>query len=130
MSKSINSKSVYQKFESAFSNVSAYAILKDGEHVANITLKYPKDGMGRLQCFMHILGNEMQNAFVSGCGYDKQSAVIHKTAKQYKEFISYNPEYKVKPSALELLELLSSYEASNGWDGVLYKSGFDKINVI
>lgn len=130
MSKSINSKSVYQKFESAFSNVAAYAILKDGKHVANITLKYPKDGMGRLQCFMHILGTEMQNAFVSGCGYDKQSAAIHKTAKQYKECIADNTEYKIKPSALELLELLSSYEASNGWDNMLYKSGFDKINVI
>ena len=123
-------KSVYQKFESAFSNVSAYAILKDGEHVANISLKYPKDGMGRLQCFIHILGAEMQNAYVSGCGYDKRSAAIHKTAKQYKEAIANNPEYKVKPFALELLELLSSYEASNGWSDELYRNCFNVINVI
>lgn len=124
------SKSVYQKFDSAFSNVSAYVILKDGEHVANITLKYPKDGMGRLQCFIHIHGTEMQNSFVSGCGYDKRSAAIHNTAKQYKEFIANNSEYKLRPSETELLELLSSYEASNGWSDDLYRNGFNVINVI
>lgn len=123
-------KSVYQKFESAFPNVSAYTILKDGEHVANITLKHPKDGVGRLQCFMHIPSTEMQNAFVSGCGYDKRSAAIHKTAKQYKEFIANNSKYKLKPSEDELLELLSSYEASNGWSDELYRNGFNVINVI
>lgn len=124
-------KTVYQKFESSFANVSAYVILKDGVHIANISLKYPKDGMGRLQCYIHIFGTEMQNDFVSGCGYDKRSHAIHKTAKKYLSLV----ENEGLTDALSVheklfLALLSSNEADNGWDGVLYKHGFTKINVM
>ena len=124
-------KSVYQKFEASFSNVSAYAILKDGVHCANITLKYPKDGMGRLQCYIHILGTEMQNGQASGYGYDKRSHAIHVTAKKYKDYLNTLPmDTKIKPEALRLVDILASDSADNGWDDNLYSEGFTKINVI
>lgn len=124
-------KSVYQKFEASFSNVSAYAILKDGVHCANITLKYPKDGMGRLQCYIHILGTEMQNGQAGGYGYDKRSHAIHVTAKKYKEHLNTLPlDTKIKPEALRLIDILSSDSADNGWDDNLYSEGFTKLTVI
>ena len=125
----MSNKTVYQKFEASFSNVSAYVIMKDGKHVANITLKYPKDGMGRLQCYIHILGTEMQNGCASGCGYDKRSHAIHLTAKKYKGYITSKGEV-FKNNENLFLDCLSSDEADNGWDDVLYKNGFIKINVI
>ena len=125
------SKSVYQKFESSFSNVSAYVIMKDGEHIANITLKYPKDSMGRLQCYIHIFGTEMQNSFAGGYGYDKTSHAIHVTAKKYKDYLNTLPlDTVINKDALRLIDALSSDSADNGWDNALYDNGFTKINVI
>lgn len=121
------SKTVYQKFEASFTNVSAYVILKEGVHIANITLKYPKDGMGRLQCYIHIFGTEMQNSFSSGYGYDKRSHAIHVTAKKYLNSDEYN---KLRMNEKIFIDLLSSDEADNGWGDVLYSNGFTKINVM
>ena len=123
------SKSVYQKFESSFSNVSAYVIMKDGEHVANITLKYPKDGMGRLQCYIHILGTEMQNSYSCGYGYDKTSHAIHVTAKKYLDIVPHNQKLNEK-DVIQFIQALSNDEADSGWGNVLYNNGFTKINVI
>lgn len=121
---------VYQKHDKAFSQVNAYAILKDGKHIANINLKYPKDGAGRLQCFIHIHGSEMQNSWVSGCWYDKRSSAISKTAQQYIKY-TLDEAVILEADEMEFLRILATGEAHNGnWDHLLYKNGFTKINVI
>lgn len=122
---------VYQKRDKAFANVSAYAILKDGKHIANINLKYPKDGAGRLHCYMHIIGYQMQTASVGGYGYDKSSAVISKVAKEYITYFDNNSDIELKEYEIDLIRILATDEAHNGnWDHLLYKNGFTKINVI
>lgn len=65
---------IYDLHDKAFASVSSYAVLKDGEFVASIAFKYPRDGAGRLWAYVHFLGEPMVRGYASGGGYDKHSA--------------------------------------------------------
>jgi hypothetical protein len=67
---------IYDQHAAAFSPVSAFVVMKDGERVATIAFKFPKDGAGRLWCYVHWLGLEMQRGYAGGYGYDKRSAAV------------------------------------------------------
>lgn len=75
---------IYDQHSTAFSNVSAFVILKNGERVATVAFKFPKDGAGRLWCYFHWLGVPMFRAYAGGYGYDKRSAAIESAAREYK----------------------------------------------
>ena len=62
--------SIYEKHRKAFANVSVYVIMKDGEQVANISLKYGN----ACTAYVHWLGVEMTSGRACGYGYDKASA--------------------------------------------------------
>jgi hypothetical protein len=66
--------SIYDQHAAAFANVSAYVILRDGQRVATIAFKFPRDGAGRLFAYVHWIGAEMVRGYASGGGYDKRSA--------------------------------------------------------
>lgn len=68
------SKTTYEKFNSAFSLVAAYAIMYKHAHVANITFKFPAKGEGKLNAFVHWIGSPLQTGSTSGYGYDKRKA--------------------------------------------------------
>lgn len=67
---------IYDQHENAFNNVSAFVVTKDGERVATIAFKFPKDGAGRLWCYFHLIGLEMARGYAGGYGYDKRSAAM------------------------------------------------------
>ena len=67
---------IYEQHNKAFSHVAAYVVLKDGERVATIAFKFPKDGAGRLYAYVHWLGVEMVRGHANGYGYDKKSAAV------------------------------------------------------
>lgn len=125
-------KSVYELAGQKFNDVSAYVIHKDGKHLCNISLKYPKDGMGRLYGFIHCFGLQMEVSFVSGCGYDKRSAVICKLVNKQLEAIK-NSEFKVdiESKNLDYIDLCEniSLNGEGGWDIDLYKT-YSIIQVI
>lgn len=75
--------SIYDQHDKAFSRVSAFVILRDGERVATVALKFPADGAGRLYAYVHWLGNEMVRGYAGGYGYDKRSAAIANAARKY-----------------------------------------------
>ena len=68
---------VYDQHDAAFARVSAYVILKDGERVATVALRFPADGAGRLYAYVHWLGCEMTRGYAGGGGYDKRTAAVH-----------------------------------------------------
>lgn len=70
----MTSKTVYQKHDSAFSLVSAGALVINGEQKGAIAFKFPKDGAGRLSCFLHLHGFPMVIGTAGGYGYDKKAA--------------------------------------------------------
>lgn len=73
---------IYDQCDKAFNRVSAHVIVKDGERIATVAFKYPADGAGRLQCFLHVLGLPMVKGTASGYGYDKASAAFANAAEK------------------------------------------------
>lgn len=43
---------IYDHYAAAFANVSAFVVVRDGEKVAAIALKFPRDGAGRLYAYL------------------------------------------------------------------------------
>ena len=73
---------IYEKHGRAFNLVSAYVITdKAGARVGTVAFKFPKDGAGRLWCYMHNIGLPMVRAQAGGYGYDKRSAAAYNAAK-------------------------------------------------
>lgn len=124
-------KSNWTKFDSAFAQVSSFVIL-DAETknvIAKIALKYPKDGAGRLSCYMHIVGTEVQIGTASGYGYDKRTAAIISAAKNTLKVYLGKGNNKIKE--LDFLQLLLSDQAQSGWQEVINeKNGFIVIQAI
>lgn len=77
----MTSKTVYQKHDSAFPLVSAGALVINGKQVGTIAFKFPKDGAGRLSCFLHIHGYPMVIGTASGYGYDKKAAAFESACR-------------------------------------------------
>lgn len=69
-------KDIYEKHQAAFSHVSAGALVMNGKFVGNLTFKFPKDGAGRLTCYLHLFGHPMVAGIASGYGYDKKCAAL------------------------------------------------------
>jgi hypothetical protein len=73
---------IYAQHDAAFRNVSAFVIMRDGEKVATVALKYPRDGAGRLFAYVHWLGLPMVRAYAGGYGYDKRTAAVGNAARK------------------------------------------------
>ena len=73
---------IYDQHKAAFSQVSAFVIMKNGDKIATVALKFPKDGAGRLTAYVHWLGCEMTRGNASGFGYDKGSAAVADAARK------------------------------------------------
>ena len=67
---------IYDQHRAAFANVSAYIVMKNGERIASVAFKYPRNGAGRLYAYVHVFGTEMVRGFAGGYGYDKHSAAV------------------------------------------------------
>lgn len=65
---------IYEQHSAAFANVSAFVIARDGQRVATIAFKFPRDGAGRLYAYIHWFGLPMVRGFAGGYGYDKKTA--------------------------------------------------------
>jgi hypothetical protein len=79
------SKNIYDQHRAAFANVSAYCVVDaQGERVASVAFKYPRDGAGRLYCYLHVFGVPMVRGSAGGCGYDKHSAAAQAAARLVK----------------------------------------------
>lgn len=67
---------IYGQHDKAFHYVSAFVILKDGERVATVAIKFPVDGAGRLWAYTHFIGAPMTRHSASGYGYDKRTPAV------------------------------------------------------
>jgi len=121
---------IYEQHSAAFKNVSAYVILKDGERVATIAFKFPKDGAGRLYTYVHWLGIEMVRGYANGYGYDKRSAAIE-NAMQNKGFSTYDKHEIGENSSLRYRFYAALVTiGGNNWDRALHDSGFTVLQAV
>ena len=118
---------IYEQHDKAFAKVSAFVILKDGERVATVAIKFPTDGAGRLWAYTHFLGAPMTRHHADGYGYDKRSpAVIGGFAKAAFE----------RAEPMERLAKLRDFRAALGsddgeyWDRKLEKAGYQVLQAV
>jgi hypothetical protein len=122
---------IYAQHLAAFANVSAYVITKDGERVATIAFKYPKDGAGRLYAYVHWLGTEMIRGHAGGFGYDKHAASLADAAnKLYKR-----PDYEEntrKYAIQSLSNFIYALRKNDGysWERNLCDAGFTVLGAV
>ena len=124
----IMSKSIYDLHRSAFSNVSAYVVMKEGNRVASIAFKFPKDGASKLWAYVHWYGVPMVRGSATGYGYDKGSAACASAAMR----IAHLPEDYPKFQRENQLSFLSALVKDSGetWETQLRKAGFEVYQAV
>ena len=116
---------IYEQHAKAFARVSAFVIVRDGERVATVSIKFPADGAGRLYAYVHWLGIEMVRGSAIGYGYDKRSAAVADALIGVKKL----PDYEAR-TRTDAAKCLSHFtHAANNMDGgdwtrALEKAGF------
>lgn len=122
---------IYDLHRAAFAQVSAYVVTKTGtdgkpDRVATIAFKYPRDGAGRLYCYLHVFGGPMVRGFASGGGYDKQSASASAAARKIQV-----GEYAIDSQldAITIREALLP-DGGHSWDHYLRNAGFTVLQAV
>lgn len=122
---------IYDQHSAAFANVSAYVVVGtnakgEPERKATIAFKYPRDGMGRQYCYLHVFGGPMVRGFASGCGYDKHSASASVAAHKV------NPKDYYPESAADVEAIRAALLPDDGhrWDSRLEKAGFHVFQAV
>lgn len=124
---------IYELHEKAFKQVSAFVIMKDGERVATIAIKFPADGAGTLYAYVHWIGIEMVRGFARGYGYDKRTAAIANAVQTLK---SKNGGWKAPVSRADhigpVLDFLNALARDAGpqWDSQLREAGFEVLQAV
>lgn len=115
---------IYEQHEKSFNNVRALVAFKlvNGEirEQIKIAFKFPKDGAGRLTCYLHLIGVPMVRGFATGYGCDKKSAAIWDAAKRINMRDGdgeYMPEIESLQTALRNAD-------SKGFDSALREAGY------
>jgi len=123
---------IYNQHQAAFKHVSAYVILKDGQRVATIAFRFPKDGAGRLWAYVHWIGIEMVRGHAGGYGYDKRSAAVESAVgKAIKA-----SEGKRKDNLTDNDFLCATFHrvlsniGGNTWDRALTDAGFTVLQAV
>ena len=117
---------IYDQHRSAFSNVSAYVVMKGEQRVATIAFKFPKDGASRLWAYVHWMGVPMVRGSATGYGYDKCTAACASAARSVQLA---TPEYDPENLQGSFLHALS-VDAGEHWDTMLRKAGFEVIQAV
>lgn len=83
---------IYDHHKITFGKVAAYVITDaNGDRVATVAFKYPRDGAGRLYAYVHWIGVSMVRGFASGGGYDKATAACSSAAKKLRPLLAEFP---------------------------------------
>ncbi len=130
--------SIYEQHDAAFSRVSAYVVMRDGERVATVAFKFPADGAGRLWAYVHWIGAEMVRGHAGGFGYDKRTAACASAYAAFTKMLAQrDPDHGWKGSeTLAALEARAAFWAAlerdtgPSWSDQLHKAGFDVYQAV
>lgn len=121
---------IYKQHQSAFSNVAAHAVLKDGKLAAKIAFKFGN----AVTAYVHFLGIEMVRGQPGGGGYDRQSAACAYAAEKLAKvdisgsYADGTPHHDVA-AVTAFVEALRK-DDGYGWDHHLKAAGFDVRQVV
>jgi hypothetical protein len=121
---------IYDQHQAAFQNVSAYVILKNGERVATIAFKWPRDGAGRLYAYVHWIGVEMTRGHANGGGYDKRSAAVSSSIGRMTDPLNVNLWEADKLGAYDAFRGALARDNGHEWHNRLRDAGFDVVQAV
>jgi hypothetical protein len=124
---------IYEQHAAAFANVSGYIILDptNGERVATVAIKFPRDGAGRLYAYVHLIGREMVRGHANGYGYDKRSAAVSSALDLIAKADAKVPMVDVSSvGAVSRLAKASKAMASDDWTRAIEKAGFKVLQAV
>jgi predicted GNAT superfamily acetyltransferase len=115
---------IYTQHAAAFAKVSAFVILdRDGERVATVAIKFPRDGAGRLYAYVHWFGVEMKRGHANGYGYDKRSAAVADAARRI--------EWPVDTgSGCNAFAEAATRDGGEDWTRAVEKAGFRVLQAV
>ena len=126
----------WQKFDNAFKQVSAYVVMDQEtmQPIATIALKFPSEGAGRVNAYIHLIGMEVQHGYDGGYGYDKRTASIIDAISNCNDIWA----QQIKSGHVSLtsvqqnfINLLLSDDAQGGWLEVInHNNGFIVIQAV
>lgn len=129
---------IYSQYDAAFARVSAFVILKDGEKIATVAIKFPADGAGKLWAYTHFMGFPMTRYGVSGYGYDKRSPAVQggfaKAECRVDQAYADRPDYR--EMCAETLAALDAFRAALNsrdgyyWDDNLRAAGYTVLQAV
>lgn len=124
----------WQKFDNAFKSVSAYVVMDQDtmQPIAKIALKFPSDGAGRVNAYIHLIGMEVQHGYAGGYGYDKRTASIIGAASNCNDYLNDAKNHQnINGKQKQFIDLLLSDEAQGGWMEVInHNNGFIVIQAV
>ncbi len=128
---------IYEQHQKAFAQVSAWVILDgEGERVATVAMKFPRDGAGRLYCYLHVIGSPMVRGYAGGYGYDKRSAAFESALERWSprpgpsgptELEPY--EKKIRAHGQAFRDALKGAGGSY-WYDALQRAGYDVMQAV
>lgn len=131
----MEARNIWDQHRAAFSNVSAWAIMRGAERVATIAIKYPRDGAGRLYAYVHWIGEPMVRGFANGYGYDKRSAACADAARKLNlpqgQWPDGTPHYT--PAQIEAFEAFKAAlmkDSGVEWVDRLRDAGFTTLQAV
>lgn len=120
------SRKIYDQHAAAFRQVSAFVVLKDGEPVAKVALKFPADGAGRLYAYVHWLGCEMVRDFAGGYGYDKRTAAFEAAALKIDGTTAHEDDRR----SLADFKTACQMDSGQHWSRALENAGFRVVQAV
>lgn len=122
---------IYDQHKAAFANVSAYVVVGtnakgEPDRKATIAFKYPRDGAGRLYCYLHVFGGPMVRGHAGGGGYDKHSASASVAARKL------NPKDYYAECAADVEAIRAALLPDDGhrWDSRIEKAGYQVFQAV
>lgn len=119
---------IYDQHDKAFASVSAYVIARNGEKIATIAFKFPRDGAGRLYAYVHFIGLPMVRGFAGGYGYDKRTAACanaYRAAETAYRESGANDEVNDDTKMRAAFWKAISVDGCHTWESALRAAGFD-----
>lgn len=121
---------IYEQHRAAFSNVSAFVIMRGKERVATVAFKFPRDGAGRLYAYVHFIGAPMVRGHAGGYGYDKRTAAVENAFKKidpaYFAAVDGEPDYyaKTRRECARFVKAIDGAKDGTEWNRSLENAGY------
>lgn len=109
---------IYRRFEQVTRDLTGYVVLRDGESIAKIVVRYggrsSPNGL-TVRAFVHVYGTRMVEGIARGGGYDMRTAAIHAACQKLKVIEAGDIERARQSAMCDAVDAFRTLKDA-GWD--------------